>query len=194
MQSHNPSGEQEPRRTAPENVGYILALSCFMLPSELSIMQRSSISISITNYIWYLLIQPYVSFKVYSIETMALGIVLFTLSMRLLFAYQVMRLYQGKTSGSRTYLASLLAISLEATQFMTNVLATLWNPENHYIFSSIPLPFLILIALLIMLVFPPEADKSWIEKESKSQWWGPKIVIDSSQTTNSEEVSVEKDS
>ncbi|MFW9980263.1 MAG: hypothetical protein ACFFEJ_19435 [Candidatus Thorarchaeota archaeon] len=195
MQAKESPVEQKSSRIAPKNVGYTLALLSFILPSELSMMQRSNLSLSITNYIWYLRLEPYINFKVYSIETMAWGVVIFTLSMRLLFAFQVMRLYEGKTTGRTVYFSSLPAISVEMTSFLVNITALFWNPESPYLFSSIPLPFLLLIAILIIIVFSPgEANKSWIEREPDAKWWGPQISVGSSTASNSKSVEILNDS
>ncbi len=169
-----PAGKQTPttRQMSPKNVGLILVAASFLLPSSLSAIQRSSLSVSITNYLWYLRLLPFFYFEIYAINGLVLGIVVFVLSMRSLFALQMMRLYQGRSTGARVYIASLLAMSFEIVPFLGNVVSLFWYPENPYLFSPIPLPLLLLTAIIIVVVFPPDGrERLWIENEPQSRWW-----------------------
>jgi hypothetical protein len=165
--------DERHRSIGPTWIGAIMAIACFLFPEGVNMREDYII---FQNYIWKLQTDPFLYFQVSSLGSMAWGLVLYVFGSRLVFANQVMRLYQGKTTGKRVYLASFLAISLELFIFLGNSLSLLLVPDYPYAFSPLPLPILLLIATVLIMVFPPDAkERSWIESEPKEKWWGPKI-------------------
>jgi hypothetical protein len=167
------SSDEKQREINPLWIGLIMAIACFLFPEGIWIRLGD---IGIDNYIWNLELEPYFRFQVYPLESLMWNIVLYVFTTRLIFANQVVRLYRGKTTGKRVYLTSFLAISLELVLFLGNTLSLLWVPDYPYAFRPIPLPILLLTAIVLIMIFPPEAkERSWIESEAKVRWWGPKI-------------------
>lgn len=90
----------------------------------------------------------------------------FTL-LRPLFAFQMVRFYQNKTSKKMTLLVGLLV------ELQVLVVSLIWSGN---IFTSntlrIPLPVLLLIGYLLMRFIPPKKSELWLEKEEETQeWW-----------------------
>lgn len=173
MPNRAESGSKKPREIGSAWIGLIMTIACFLFPAGIWIRVGD---IGIDNYIWNLEIEPYFRFQVYPLGSLMWNIVLYVFTTRLIFANQVVRLYQGKTTGKRVYLTSFLAISLELVLFLGNTLSLLWVPDYPYAFRPIPLPILLLTAMVLIVIFPPDATRrSWIETEAKVKWWGPKI-------------------
>ncbi len=173
MPNRAEAGSKRPREIGSAWIGLIMTIACFLFPAGIWIRVGD---IGIDNYIWNLELEPYFRFQVYPLGSLMWNIVLYVFTTRLIFANQVVRLYQGKTTGKRVYLVSFLAISLEVVLFLGNTLSLLWVPDYPYAFRPIPLPILLLTAMVLIVIFPPDATRrSWIEAEAKVKWWGPKI-------------------
>ncbi len=159
------------RQIRPRNVGIILVLANFILPASFGLHLGR---LYLSSWFWHMQLTPIFSFKVYPIETLILLPFLYANCMRFLFAYQIMKLYEGRTSGKRAYLMALLAISMEVFVFSGNMLSYVLIPNYPYAFTTIPTPLLPLSAFLLILIFPPEAGKqSWVEIEPTRKWWRP---------------------
>jgi len=159
------------RQLKSRYVGIILVLADFLLPAYFGLHLGR---LYLSNWFWYIQVIPVFSFEVYPIEALILLPLLYANCIRLLFAYQMMRLYEGRTSGKRVYLMALLAISLELLMFSGNMLSYVLIPNYHYAFTTIPTPLLPLSAFLLVLIFPPETGRiSWIEMQPIGKWWKP---------------------
>ncbi len=88
----------------------------------------------------------------------------FTL-LRPMFAIQMVRFYQNKTSKKMTLLVGLI---VELQALVVNFLFT-WN--TPFITLRIPLPFLLLTGYLLMKFIPQMKSEHWLEKREKQEWW-----------------------
>ncbi len=90
--------------------------------------------------------------------------------LRPVFAYQMVRLYQGKSDKKQTLLVGLLT---ELQMLIIDVPAMLILSYGSFYIFHLPIPLLFLAAVLVMRFVPPRPrDISWVEKEEESSnWW-----------------------
>jgi hypothetical protein len=86
-----------------------------------------------------------------------------------LFVYQMMRLYEGKTTGPRAFVAWFLGVVIHLVTFVMNSLRLLWDPNWPYAFGPVLFPGSLLVAVLLLRFYPPPRETiPW--KETKP-WW-----------------------
>lgn len=89
--------------------------------------------------------------------------------LRPVFAYHMMRCYQGKSDRRQTLLVGLF---IELQALIVDVPMMLIFSENFYS-MHLPIPLLLIAAILVMRYRPPSPIiLSWVEKEQEdSKWW-----------------------
>ncbi|MHA1663300.1 MAG: hypothetical protein ACTSVR_08610 [Candidatus Thorarchaeota archaeon] len=89
--------------------------------------------------------------------------------LRPVFAYQMVRLYQGKSDKKQTLLVGLF-VELQAL-IIDVPMILIFNQVFYSI--HLPIPLLLLAAVLAMRYWPPSSnEKSWVEEEQeRSKWW-----------------------
>jgi hypothetical protein len=90
--------------------------------------------------------------------------------LRPVFAYQMVRLYQGKSDKKQTLLVGLFT---ELQMLIIDVPAMLILHSGSFYIFHLPIPLLFLTAVLMVRFVPPRPrDISWVEKEEESsKWW-----------------------
>ncbi len=96
--------------------------------------------------------------------------------LRPVFAYQMVRFYQNKSSKKLTLLVGLCT-ELEVVVF--GILPVLLVAQP-YLELIIPIPFLLLAGILVMrFAPPPQKPELWLEKEEENQtWWNHDVGKD----------------
>jgi hypothetical protein len=96
--------------------------------------------------------------------------------LRIVFAFQMWRFYQGKTTKMYTAIIGFASdIQFQATLIGMGILALLFNPQpgvelSHFLPPYIPIPLLLLSGFFIYKVFPTrEAIGPWKGLEEKEQ-------------------------
>ncbi|MFW9808047.1 MAG: hypothetical protein ACFFE6_01595 [Candidatus Thorarchaeota archaeon] len=94
--------------------------------------------------------------------------------LRPVFAYQMVRFYQGKSDMKQTLLVGLF---IELQAIIVDVPMSLIFHQAFYQFH-IPIPLLLIAAIITVRYWPaPSRSKSWIEKEQeRSKWWSSERV------------------
>jgi len=159
------------KAVSARRIGFYFALMAFFAPA-FALMYWSPPSyptFQIWGMLWYLY---------YSIEQggwyldlyspfFAIGQSMLYTLLRPVFAYQMVRFYQGESDKRQTLLVGLF---IELQALILDVPAILYH--SFYIFH-LPIPLLLLAAVLVMRFAPPQPrDISWVEKEQgQSKWW-----------------------
>jgi hypothetical protein len=112
------------------------------------------------------------------------------IGIRILFAYQTMRYFQGKTTRKRLFIMGVLAEFPMAIvtfgEILRFVILTVMNPGGQFtlslsIFSPIPIPCMLIFGMLLIRYFPAPGESDWdLEKETKK--WLPETNPDSTKT------------
>ncbi|MHA1958206.1 MAG: hypothetical protein ACW968_14915, partial [Candidatus Thorarchaeota archaeon] len=77
----------------------------------------------------------------------------------------MVRLYEQKTTGKRTFLAYLVGILPLIILSVGNTLPILWDPRWPAL-VVIPLPLVLVLALITIFFYPPPGPlRVWIDKE-----------------------------
>ncbi|MFX1561661.1 MAG: hypothetical protein ACFFBL_13815, partial [Promethearchaeota archaeon] len=89
--------------------------------------------------------------------------------LRLVFVYQIYRLYQGKTSRRRTLLVGAVSELQTAIVGILGVIIPVFSLTSRLF---IPLPILFLAALITFRIAPPlEVSAPWKDSEDTESWW-----------------------
>jgi hypothetical protein len=160
---------QKRRTIEPWKAGAILAAAGFFLPSAMTFTGPRPY-VNITNYLWFLRIEPALSFSTVRLDSLLWNSVIYAVCMRLLFAYQIKRFYEGVTTGRRVIIAAFLAVSFEVVPFSIVLVSLTWYTGGRPLFSALPLPLLLLAAGALIVVFPREAPGAiWSPHEKKPE-------------------------
>ena len=89
--------------------------------------------------------------------------------LRLLFVYQIYKLYQGRTSRKRTM---LVGAASELETAIVGILGAIIPVFSLISRLFIPIPFLFLAALITIRLAPPrEVSTPWKHPEDTESWW-----------------------
>lgn len=94
--------------------------------------------------------------------------------LRYVFVFMVYRLYTGKTTRRRTYLAGLAAeLQLVGIYGVMSLVSLLSAPYGGVFYMPIivPIPVMFLCAYAFIRFISPPEEKLWIEEETPKQWW-----------------------
>jgi hypothetical protein len=163
------------RGIKPWKVGVIQFIGVVLLPVSLDNTDRGFSFVSFAWRVDFTVTGPVFTF--FHIQSPNIFVwVLFIAE--IIFVRQMVRLYEQKTTGKRTFLAYLVAILPMIIFSVGNTLPILWNPRWPYAFAVIPLPLLLVLALITIFVYPPPGPlRVWIEEEEGPSWWKDKQVL-----------------
>ncbi|UCE09736.1 MAG: hypothetical protein JSW61_12305 [Candidatus Thorarchaeota archaeon] len=149
----------------PWRVGQAVALAIILLPFNIA---GDRDRIVITAGVWLLSLTPFSSsFRLFgagSIEVLVLIVL-----PQFIFAFQMVRLYGGKTTGPRAFISWFIGLAIPLMLFLANTLPLLWEPGWPHAFNPTPLPSSLLVAVLLVHFYPPP--KETIPWKATEPWW-----------------------
>jgi hypothetical protein len=102
----------------------------------------------------------------------------YPIGIRILFAYQTMRYFQGKTTRKRLFIMGVLAEFTMAIvtlgEILRFVILTVMYEGGQFtlsLFSPIPIPCMLVIGILLLLYFPAPGESDWDLKRETKKWW-----------------------
>ncbi|UCE09738.1 MAG: hypothetical protein JSW61_12315 [Candidatus Thorarchaeota archaeon] len=152
---------------SPGRVGGVIIFAILFLPFTIS---GSPDNLWLSSGVWLLIVNPISSgFIILQPEVLSSQRIVLDIIPQFLFVYMMIRLYEGKTTGRRTFLAWFIGVSNQLLTFVMNSLPLLWDSLWPYAFKPILIPSSLLVAVLIVHFYPPPSETiPW--KETKP-WW-----------------------
>ncbi|MGY5858910.1 MAG: hypothetical protein RTU63_06040 [Candidatus Thorarchaeota archaeon] len=166
----------ESESTSAKQIGFYFTILAFYAPAFVLIGGFNPLypSFSVWGMLWWL--RYHVELGGWYLDIywpfFVIGQSIIHTCLRPVFAYQMMRLYQGKADRRQTLLVGLF---IELQALIVDVPMLLLSSEILYSIH-IPIPLLLIAAAFVMRFKPPlPRTISWIEKEKEdSEWWSPK--------------------
>jgi hypothetical protein len=126
---------------------------------------------------WYILIPNYLNLPLSMLYRLII-IIGYLIGIRILFAYQTMRYFQGKTTRKRLIILGVLAELPLAVTLLMNILEFIILTAMYeggqftlYLFSPIPVPSMLPLVLLLLRYFPTPSESDWdLERETEKRW------------------------
>jgi hypothetical protein len=127
---------------------------------------------------WYLELPPYLDILQFPPGTLfyLVIILLYLFGIRILFAYQIMRYFQGKTTRKRLITVGVLAEFPMAAATIGDILLFVILIINRTItylsfWYLIPTPVMLLLGFLLLRFFPAQGESDWDLKKESKKWW-----------------------
>jgi hypothetical protein len=127
---------------------------------------------------WYLKLPPYLDILQLQLGPLFYLIItpLFLLGIRILFAYQTVRYFHGKTTRKRLIAVGVLAEFPMAVFLLGDILRFIILIINRTITSFpsypiIPIPCMLVLVLLLLRYFPTPGESDWDLKKESKKWW-----------------------
>ncbi|MHA2190432.1 MAG: hypothetical protein ACXAEB_12895 [Candidatus Thorarchaeota archaeon] len=169
--SHRQIEQEGKRGIKPWKVGIIQFIGVVLLPAALDTER----GISFVSFAWrvdFTVTGPvFTYFHIQYLNNPFLWVSFFA---AIIFVRQMVRLYEQKTTGKRTFLAYLVGILPLIIFSVGNTLPILWEPRWPAL-VVIPLPLVLVLALITIFFYPPPGPlRVWIDKEEEISWWKDK--------------------
>jgi hypothetical protein len=157
----------------PTIVGIVMALVALVAPLAFFFSGYDGLYISLIAILW--------SFTSSSYYTQLVIADIFTLGMsmpfgflRLAYAYQMFRLYNGRTTKKRTLTLGIVSELPLAILFIPYLIMWLLNPLSPLALAAPTLILLIVGILIVKFKPPPKPPETWVEISEKKSWWEEK--------------------
>jgi hypothetical protein len=127
---------------------------------------------------WYLKLPPY--FDILQLQAGSLFLLIITfmylLGIRILFAYQTVRYFHGKTTRKRLISLGVIAEFPDAIFLLGDILRFIILIINRTItnfpsYPIIPIPCMLLLGLLLLRYFQTPGESEWDLKKESKKWW-----------------------
>ncbi|MFW9846125.1 MAG: hypothetical protein ACFFD6_05230 [Candidatus Thorarchaeota archaeon] len=180
------------RRFAPGAIGALLGVLAIFMPIGMMTYDYGYAQVMAMTWIYFYYPQdigyPFLNFM---FDPFMLFASLPYAFMRPVFAFMTMRAYQGKTTGRRALLSGLIAeVQLPLFFYGIFLVSFMMYPYPAYIPLLLPIPILIIVGLVILRAFPPDARPTkWSEEDQKKSWWD-EPEVEKAAVENSKEVVV----
>ena len=153
----------------PLVVGTIMALVALLAPLAFSIAVYDGLHLSVLAVLWIFTSVPWGTHLETS-NTFLSYLMPFGF-LRLAYAYQMFRLYKGRTTKKRTLTLGIVSELPFAILFIPFVIIWLLNPYGPMVLSGPTLILLIAGILIIRLKPPPQPPEIWEEMPEEKPWW-----------------------
>jgi hypothetical protein len=182
------TGEPEPAKTTeekikPRNVGFILLIPALFAPIAIAITNYpwSGVSWSMISMLYQINYYPGEGIQIYptfyfpwGFDPMYFFSMMMSMSLfvgpRFGFTYQMVRLYKGRTTRKRALIVGFVADCF----FLFLNIPYLFMPMG-FMAIILPLPFVLLVALILMKIKAPAIIISpWEELDEPDKWWEKK--------------------
>ncbi|MHA2135455.1 MAG: hypothetical protein ACW99J_16465 [Candidatus Thorarchaeota archaeon] len=153
--------ESEIHKVRPSSwrVGGAIAFAIFVLPFSISGRHDH---LTLAAGLWLFITTPTASeLFILGSEVWSFEVIMFDVFPQFLFVYQMMRLYEGKTTGRRAFLMWFIGVSNLLLTFVMNSLPALWDPYWPYAFNPVVIPSSLLVAVLLVHFYPPPRETIW---------------------------------
>ena len=183
-------GKTTEERIKPRNVGMILFTLTIIAPIAANFSNNpwSGFYLSILFLPFYVNYSTYEGFYIYSNFYYPWGYpdiyYLMSISMmlglyagpRLVFSYQMVRLYKGRTTKRRTLLLGLIADCYFLFIMLPSLISMLLYP-SEYLYMILPTPLVLLVAIMLIKLRPPaKIITPWKELDTPDKWWEKKAA------------------
>lgn len=208
------TGEPEPAKTTeerikPRNIGIILAITALVSPLavNISVNPWDGLYFSMLFLFFYMNYSTRWGFEIYPTFYTPWGypdiFYIMNISMilgvycgpRLVFSYQMVRLYKARTTKRRALLLGLITDCYFLFLTLPTLFMMLLYP-SEYFYAILPTPIVLFIALLLIKLRPPSVVITpWKELDEPDQWWEKKAApppVSTSPQTPSTEVKTEE--
>jgi hypothetical protein len=169
----------------PLLAGLLMGVVALMAPYGLNYYpDGSSPRVYVQAAVWMLLISPtWWHFEVATYLSALLEMffyliyyILYIIGIRILFAIQTIRYFQGKTTRKHLIIFGMLAelpyapLQLwEILRFVNMIINR--GSTNLSIGSQIPIPCMLVLVLLLLRFFPAQGESDWYLKRETEEWW-----------------------
>jgi hypothetical protein len=154
----------------PMVVGIVMALVALLAPLTFSIAVYDGLHLSVTAVLWGFISSPYQTYlEILNIFTLAVMMPFGFL--RLAYAYQMVRLYKGRTTKKRTLTLGIVSELPIAMLSMLYLIMWFLNPFSPMGLAGPTLILLIVGILIIRFRPPPESPEMWKEMSEEKSWW-----------------------
>ncbi|MCK5302656.1 MAG: hypothetical protein KAJ96_05910 [Candidatus Thorarchaeota archaeon] len=157
----------------PIVVGIVMTLVALLTPIAFLASGYDGLYISLIAILW--------SFTSSSYYTQLVIADIFTLGMsmpfgflRLAYAYQMFRLYNGRTTKKRTLTLGIVSELPFAILFIPYLIMWLLNPLSPLALAAPTLILLIVGILIVKFKPPPKPPETWVEISENKSWWEEK--------------------
>ncbi len=147
-----------------------MTLVALLAPIAFFLSSYDGLYLSLIAILW--------SFTSSSYYTQLVLVDIFTLGMsmpfgfiRLAYAYQMVRLYKGRTTKKRTLTLGIVSELPFAFLFIPYIIIWLLNPYGPVSLGAPSLILLIVSILIVRLRPPPESPEIWEEMSEEKSWW-----------------------
>jgi hypothetical protein len=154
----------------PEVVGIVMALVALLAPFAFNIAIYDGLHLSVTAVLWGFISSPYQTYlDILNIFTlfamMPFGF------LRLAYAYQMVRLYKGRTTKKRALTLGIVSELPFVMLFILYLIMWFFSPYNPMGLAGPTLILLIVGILIIRFRPPPESPETWAEMPEDKPWW-----------------------
>ncbi len=151
-------------------VGIIMALVALLAPLMFTFFDYDGLHLSVLAVLWIFTSVPWGT-HLEILDTYILTTMMPFGFLRLAYAYQMFRLYKGRTTKKRTLTLGIVSELPFAILFIPFVIIWLLNPYGPMVLSGPTLILLIAGILIIRLKPPPQPPEIWEEMPEEKSWW-----------------------
>jgi len=154
----------------PTVVGIVMALVALLAPFAFGFFGYDGLHLSMTAVLWGFTSSPYFTYlEIMNIFTlfamMPFGF------LRLAYAYQMVRLYKGRTTKKRTLTLGIVSELPFAFLFILYLIVWFLDPYGPMGLMGPTLTLLIVGILITRFRPPPESHGIWEEMSEEKSWW-----------------------
>ncbi len=154
----------------PIVVGIVMSLVALLAPLAFSIAVYDGLHLSVTAVLWGFISSPYQTYlEILNIFTLAMMMPFGAL--RLAYAYQMLRLYKGRTTKKRTLTLGIVSELPFVMLFILYLIMWFLNPYSPMGLAGPTLILLIVGILIVRFRPPPESPEIWVELSEEKSWW-----------------------
>ncbi len=154
----------------PTIVGTVMALVALLAPIAFGFSGYDGLHLSVIAVLWAFTSSPYFThleiMNIFTLITMMpFGF------LRLAYAYQMVRLYKGRTTKKRTLTLGIVSELPFVMLFILYLILWFLNPYGPMGLAGPTLILLIVGLLIIRFRPPPESPEIWEEMSVEKSWW-----------------------
>ena len=157
----------------PIAVGTVMTLVALLAPFAFNLSSYDGLYLSIIGVLWNFTSSPYYTYLDIANPFMIISMMPFGF-FRLAYAYQMFRLYKGRTTKKRTLTLGIVSELPFALVFIPVLIMWLLNPIGPMALGGPTLILLIVGILIVRFRPPPESLEIWEELSEEKSWWEKK--------------------
>ncbi len=159
----------ERRSMEPWKVGTIMAIGSLLLPMSIDL---NIPSLSLIAVLWRGQLTPLgFDLQPTSIPSFFNTMLWFIMLAQFVFVWQMVKWYRQESTGRRAFFAFVISWLPNLVMSVALTLPIIWDPYYHYAFRALPVPLLLLLAMLLVRLSPPSRPVVWIDETPYIGWW-----------------------